>query len=121
MKNWIPIEQGLPENDNIIMVQGSNGDIFPAWYDKDRKRWEAVVAGDESEDIIAWHPNPEAYVKPRRFVVVECVGRTQLPKNATDVECNVVDSNSGAFVNTTRFPNREAAERIADIYEEVYK
>lgn len=118
--SWIPVEERLPEGDITVMVQGSNGDIFPAWYDHYCSQWISCVQGDDDDDIIAWYHITEPYKKQRRFVVEEYRNATI---GLTTVYCVRNTSYKGRGDNrvSLNIPTREAAEKIADIYEEAYR
>ena len=64
-------------------------------------------------NVTAWQPIelPAPYVKPRRFVV----------DHQAEAQYAVKDKQSQVLLNSVAFliPTREAAQRIADIYEEV--
>ena len=116
---WIPVEERLPEEHGWYLVTFRNGTVTVGQY-------YATSDGPKFDsNIIAWQPLPAPYVKPRRFVV----GRSRTT-SVSDYLYKRMFSSPGFYVLDNdnddrpcadRIPTREAAQRIADIYEEAYK
>ena len=110
--SWIPVEERLPEDGAFMWTTTRSGSTVIASYNSDTGEWIDYSRGER--DVIAWQERPAPYVKPRRFVVVEVDDSLSL------CPCYVRDTKTGMVVSAD-IPTREAAEKIADIYEEAYR
>lgn len=71
---WIPVEEGLPENNRdypyyeINLVTIENGDVCLGVYRHSEKEWltrmsEGETVYSNKHKVIAWKPRPEPYRK----------------------------------------------------------
>lgn len=60
--HWIPVEQELPEQDQICLVCGKNGGIYVArfWRNESLVLWTKTGTG-KFVNAVAWMPLPESY------------------------------------------------------------
>lgn len=112
--SWIPVEERLPEaNGEYLNVTVKGYGTRVAYRSESDGTWRFANGLHVCAQVIAWQPLPAPYVKPRRFVVLETDNPYCGPFMVRDTsECR------GASFN---IPTREAAEKIADIYEEAYR
>jgi len=116
--NWIPVEEKIPE-EGYWLVTLDNGLVVSAYY-TNPGYWYTDGAYDSLlSGVIAWQPLPAPYVKPRRFEAVPDVLADGTRSNA--VIMKGYPQVNAELVVSTRIPTREAAEKIADIYEEAYR
>ena len=60
--HWIPVEQELPEQDEICLVCGKNGGIYVArfWRNENIVLWTKTGTG-KFVNAVAWMPLPEPF------------------------------------------------------------
>ena len=58
---WIPVEEGLPKNNDYVLVTCENGEIDSAFCQKGI--WFLTYIDDDVYPVIAWMPLPEPYVE----------------------------------------------------------
>ena len=104
MSNWITDRRPTKadaDSYGLVWIT-DNGKVVPCAY-------VGIVEGT------AWMPieRPEPYVKSIRYIVKE------FPELRQCDICHVIDGGLRVDTVATKIPTREAAERIAAIYEEV--
>lgn len=123
--SWIPVEERLPEVGEAYsyLVTRANGVVNAAALTL-KPGFCYLMTGGEITDAIAWMPYPAPYVKPRRFVVGR-IGESSMSdylyKRVVSAGYYVLDNDNSDRPCSDRIPTREAAEKIADIYEEAYR
>lgn len=116
--SWIPVEERLPERGDYYYTQDANGVMQTLWFGVCRHTFSRTHTDPVpwNEPIVAWVEHPqEPYVKPRRFVV---------DKHDHYGVFLVKDTGVKDYFTSypaTNIPTREAAQKIADIYEEAYR
>lgn len=59
-RNWIPVEERLPEDGHSVLICGIHGWIDVGWYI--RGTWRTGFSAAEiMKDVAAWVPLPEPY------------------------------------------------------------
>ena len=59
---WIPVEEGLPKDNQSMLVITKTGTIWTAFYDTFCETWIDNVT-DNVLDVIAWQPLPAPFKK----------------------------------------------------------
>lgn len=114
MSNWIPVEERLPTTSAPRFVTLASGEVCTAYFVVGTKSWHYEQSGGTATSVIAWQNRPAPYIKPRRFAVEKDPMRRYRV-----VDTNILRLSVGS-IKADFIPTREAAQRIADIYEEVY-
>ena len=105
MSEWITDREPTADDTSVDL-----GWLVWTCYDGRVKQWsyDAITLGRPWQPIIPPEPPPEPYVKPKRYEVTEEYVSSYAVRDTELREFVAYD-----------IPTREAAERIAAIYEEV--
>ena len=59
-REWIPVEEQLPENERSVLLCGTQGWVDIGWYTQGVWR-TGFSAAEITKDVVAWMPLPEPY------------------------------------------------------------
>jgi hypothetical protein len=62
--HWIPVTEGLPEDDTVVLVCGKGGGVYTAIHNNSKtwiRGWWKMNSKNHHCNPIAWMPLPEPY------------------------------------------------------------